>query len=187
MTKMEKLLCLDFKVFTVQDLMTVWGISEKEKLWSLIRYYLRVGKLKKVYKGVYGVGEYDELSLAQKLLKPSYISFYTALAFHGIIFQYYASVHSMSLVSKKIKIDDKEFVYHKLKENVFYNSLGIENKKGYTLAGPERAVADSLYLVPALSFDNLGKVNKQKLREISKIYNNKALKKRVSLLIKTMD
>ncbi len=186
MTKTEKLLASGFKLFTVQDLMTIWNISEKEKLWSLIRYYLRAGKLKKVYKGIYSIGEYDELELAQKLLKPSYISFYTALVFHGISFQYYDSVHAMALVSKKAAVNNKQFVYHKLKEKVFYNSLGIENKKAYVLAGPERAVADSLYLAPTLAFDNLDKVNKQKLKEVVKIYDNKALEKRVNLLIKTM-
>jgi predicted transcriptional regulator of viral defense system len=187
MTKMEKLLSLELKVFTVQDLMTIWGVFEKKKLWSLIRYYLRVGKLKKVYKGVYSIGEYDELGLAQKLLKPSYISYYTALAFHGVIFQFYGSVHCVGLISKKIKINDKEFVYHKLKESVFYNSLGIVSKKNFVIAGLERAVTDSLYLAPTLSFDELSKVSKQKLHEVSKIYNNKSLEKRVDLLIKTME
>jgi len=181
---MEKLLRSPLNVFSVNDLASLWQIKKKQKIWSLIRYYLRVKKLKKLYKGIYTLGDYQEFELAQKLVTPSYISFYSALAVHGIIFQYYSSVHSMAVISKRIQVNKKEFIYHQLKESVFYDSLGIKNNDTYSIAGPERAICDSLYLAPGLYFDSFEKVNFDKLKKVSQIYNNKRLEKEVAEIIK---
>jgi len=183
MTKIEKLLQSSMRVFTVQDLASFWAISDKKRLWNNIRYYLRIGKLGHVHKGIYTIGKYSSLDLAQKLITPSYISFYTALAKYGIIFQQYETIHSMAEVSKTILIKNKKFTYHQLKKNVFFDSLGIVNKETYQIAGPERAVCDSLYLVPSLGFDNMDAVNPEKLLNMAIIYNNKQLVKRVNKLL----
>ena len=54
------------------------------------------------------------------------------------------------------------------------------------MAGPERAICDSLYLFPNLAFDNLNSVNTQKLSQIATIYHNKRLIQSVKKLIKTI-
>ncbi|PJC43671.1 MAG: hypothetical protein CO039_02865 [Candidatus Pacebacteria bacterium CG_4_9_14_0_2_um_filter_34_50] len=186
--KIEQLLVSSQTVFTVQDLATLWNVSNKISLYSNIRYYLEIGRLKKIHKGIYVVGELENINsfeVAQKLIIPSYISYYTALATHGIIFQLYSSIHSMASQSKQLTIFSKneKFVYHKLKEKVFYNMLGIEDRKKYLIAGPERAICDSLYFAPGLAFDSLKMINFDLLKKVSKIYDNKRLEAEVERII----
>jgi len=88
------------------------------------------------------------------------------------------------LVSKTIKIKEKDFVYHKLKDEVFFNSFGVEARQGYSMAGPERAICDSLYLAPSLGFDSLKMIDFRELKAMSKIYSNNRLEKDVEKLIK---
>lgn len=183
--KIEQLLVSPFSVFSVQDLSTIWKVKDKSTLYSNIQYYLRIGKLLRVHKGIYALAtkENNSLELAQKILKPSYISSYTALAVHGIVFQLYSSIYSMALKSKQLEVNNETFVYHQLKEKVFYDSSGIEDKVTYLIAGPERAICDSLYLCPGLSFDSFNGVDFNYLREVSKIYHNKRLEKEVENII----
>lgn len=166
----------------MQDLAVLWGVSDEVSLYSNISYYVKTGRLLKVHKGVYVLGEYTSFELGQKLLPPSYISFYTALAAHGIIFQLYEEKHYMALVSKRIKVNNETFVYHKLKAEIFFDQTGIVNEGNYLIAGPERAICDSLYLVPGLAFDSLFGVDKQKLSDVVKIYHNTRLQREVLCL-----
>lgn len=190
MTKIEKLLLSGQNIFTVQDLATLWQISDKVQLWNTIRYYLRSNKLNRIHKGLYAVRNYDSYEVAYKLVIPSYISFYTALGFHGITFQSYETTHSMSLISKKIKIKSRDFNFHRIKEEIFFDPTGIDEVKSdngfvkYKIADKERAICDSLYLLPNLAFDNLSGVNFDKLLSTAKIYKNKKLEKTVELFYK---
>ncbi len=186
MTKLEKLISTKKNIFTIQDLGVIWGVDEHQKLLENIKYYLRKGRLKQIKRGVYATQkDYNPFKLAQKIIPLSYISFYTALAKHGVIFQYYDTIHSVALDYKKIEADYQKFTYHKIKPEIFFNNLGIEKKQGYQIASRERAICDSLYLKPKLAFDNLTKINSERILEISKIYNNKNLEKRINNLIKT--
>jgi hypothetical protein len=117
--------------------------------------------------------------IAQKLIPLSYISLSTALSLHGINFQYDPAIYSVSLMSRRYKLNDQVYVYHKIKELVFFDQAGLENKKTYTIASPERAVCDTLYFSASWSFDNLDKINKDKLLELSAIYRNRELEQRV--------
>lgn len=184
MTKIEKLLISKKTVFSVDDLAVLWSMSERKKLWESIKYYLRIGKLTKVYSGTYVLNpDYSELELAVKLFYPTYISFHTALGIHGINFQHYQSIHSMALASKKIKVGQKTFVYHQLRDEVFFNETGVEKNNNYRLASPERAVCDSLYLAPSMTLDVLDEVNFDRLLRLVEIYKNKSLQKRVLELV----
>ena len=59
----------------------------------IIKYYLRKGKLNRIYRGIYSLNKkYSQLELAQKLQPLSYVSLHTALSIHGINFQYYSSM-----------------------------------------------------------------------------------------------
>jgi len=51
-------------------------------------------------------------------------------------------------------------------------------KDNYFEATKERAFLDALYLYKDYHFDNLEQLNKEKVMELAKIYNNKALIKR---------
>lgn len=184
--KIEQLLTSSQALFTTQDLSVIWQVSDKVSLYSSIQYYIRAGKLRRVHKGIYTLAqkEYDSLELAQKLVRPSYISFHTALAIHGINFQLYTTTHSIALKSKQLTVDQEKFAYHQLKDRVFYDSLGLEDKTTYFIAGPERAICDSLYLTPGLSFDILDKIDLDFLHRVSKIYDNQRLEADVDAIVK---
>lgn len=182
-SKIEKLLASSQNVFTTQDLAVIWEMIDPVLLYARIQYYVQQGKLQRLHKGVYGVRGHEPEELAQKVVTPSYISLQSALAAHGIVFQYYQGVRSMALVSKVVWVGGMKLVFHKLKEAVFYNSLGLENRGNYLMAGPERAVADSLYLFSGLAFDNLQGLNFDLLEELSHIYHNRRLEKEIISLI----
>jgi hypothetical protein len=63
------------------------------------------------------------------------------------------------------------FTYHKLKNELLSNPLGIIQTGKYAIATPERAVCDRLYLSPNYYFDNVEPLDKEKLLDIAKIYN----------------
>ncbi len=185
MTKLEKLILSDKNIVTIQDLSVIWNIDDRRKLLEAIKYYVRKGRLKIIRRGVYGASDsYDNFELAQKINPLSYISFYTALSYHGISFQFYETIHSMAQNTKNISAGGSIFSYHKIKSDIFFNSLGIEKMKRYMIASPERAVCDTLYLKSRIAFDNIMKLNVKKLLDISKIYNNKRLETDIKSIVK---
>lgn len=183
--KIESLIASKQSVFTTQDLGLLWQMPHKRKLFETIKYYLRTKRLQIVHKGLYVLPDVRTPSpneVAQKLVPLSYTSLSTALTFHGINFQYDSAIHSVSLTSRRYKINGQVYVYHKIKDVIFFNQAGLENMTTHTIASPERAVCDTLYFFPDWSFDNLDKINKDKLFELSAIYLNKKLEQRVKKL-----
>lgn len=184
----EKLAISGKKVFTTDDLAIIWQISERRRLIERIKYYLRKKRLIHIHKGIYAYGEdYSPLDIAQKLVPLSYVSLYTTSQMHGLTFQFYSSIFCVSLKSKKYKKEEQEYVYHKVKEVVFYNQLGLVDNGRYIIADKERTVCDCLYVFPGFSFDNLSGIDKEKLNILSKLYDNKRLEKEVEKLISAIE
>lgn len=183
----DKLIKLErsrLSVFTIEDISTLWQISDRKVLLESIKYYLRTHRLKSLKRGVYVIHEaYSELELAQKLYTPSYISLHTALGLHGINFQHYETIYAVALKRKKIEVDEKLFSYHALNENIFWNSLGVVRKETYYLAEPERAVCDTIYLFPQVGFDYIQKLDIEKLRSIARLYQSQTLINKVEKII----
>lgn len=180
MTKAELLLSTSQTVFSVDDLAILWQISDRSKLWELIKYYIRTNRLDKVHRGVYAIsGKFSPFEAAIKLFPPAYISFTTALAQHGAFYQYSNEVHAMAQASKRFKLANGQIIiYHQLRNEILLNQLGIEKTDGYWIASLERAICDTSYLIPSFGFETMGNVNPNFLEELSKIYG-KALQKRI--------
>ena len=185
MTKMEKLLRSAQKVFTVNDLAVLWQSTNRRRLFEIIKYYVRVGRLYTISRGVYATEpQSNNLEVAMKLFSPAYISYVTALGIHGINFQYDASIHAMASASKTIRIFSGEtFVYHQIKARILFNEAGLIKEAEYWIASPERAICDTLYLSPDFYFDHPNTLNVEKIRSLVSIYRNAALIKRVNELI----
>ncbi|MEK6863363.1 MAG: hypothetical protein AABW53_01570, partial [Nanoarchaeota archaeon] len=124
--------------------------------------------------------EYDIKELATSIYTPSYISFETVLREAGIIFQHHDSIFVAGPYPITKKIGDQTIVFRKLKDNVLYNSRGVKNEKNYSIATPERAFLDTIYLSPEFYFDNLRSINWGACFELAKIYDNKQLIKRLT-------
>lgn len=186
--KIEKLALSGKKVFTTEDLAVIWQIPERRRLIELIKYYLRQKRLTRIHKGVYAYGEdFTPLDIAQKLVPLSYVSLYTTSQMHGLTFQYYETIYAISLKSRKYRIGGREYIYYRVKEPIFYNQLGLVDNGRYIIADKERTITDCLYVFPRFAFDNLRGVNKEKLHDLAKIYDNKSLEKRVNKLIREIE
>lgn len=165
-------------VFTLDEISLIFPQIPYENLRSSIRYFTNAGKLKRVRQGVYAKMNYNPFELANKLYKPSYISFETVLA-KGVVFQYYETIFLASYLTREVKVDGINIQYRQIKGDVLTNLEGIEQKDSYFIATIERAFLDAVYVYKNYHFDNLGGVDWEKVEQLKKIYHNKAFEKRV--------
>jgi predicted transcriptional regulator of viral defense system len=192
MNKILQLSKTDKEIFSTQDLAVIWNQSDKKKLYETIKYYLRTNQLYQITRGIYSLEKLDEknitkninlaFKIAQKISPNSYISLYTALKYHGLIFQYYEDIYSIGKRNMEREVFNKKFIYKSIKDDIFRNERAIISKNGYRIASKERAVCDTLYLIPNVGIDNIEALGRKKVEEISKIYGNKSLDKRLKLL-----
>jgi len=175
-------------VFSTADLMLFWGIENKDTLWVDISRTLSRGYLIHIRRGLYclkGV-EVNKLELAGKLKKNSYISFETVLLQKGAINQWYGTYFSASDRKLDIENDYGKFNYRKLSDKILNNRLGVINKDNYFIASTERAICDYFYKIGFAQLDDLDDIDRDKLIEISKVYDNKRLERDILKLIKLL-
>ena len=167
-------------VLTNKDLALVWQENDKKSLNSKTAYYVKQKALIRLTRGVFAKNEkYNLKELATSIYTPSYISFETVLREAGVIFQHYDSVFVASKWPKVTSIDKLAITFRKLKDSILFNSTGIVSKDYYSIATPERAFLDMIYLFPNYYFDNLKSINWEKCNELVKIYDNNQLIKRL--------
>lgn len=168
-------------ILTIKDIALIWEETDTVNLLSKVKYYAKQGSLIRLTRGVFAKNkEYDTKELATSIYTPSYISFETVLREAGIIFQHHDSTFVAGPYPIIKKIDGKTIVFRKLKDSVLYNALGVTHEKNYSIATPERAFLDTIYLSPTFYFDNLRSINWDTCFELAKIYDNKQLLKRVA-------
>ncbi len=162
-------------VFTISELKQIFKKENGGYINLLLQPLKRQWILINPHYGIWAFKEYDILELASKLKSHSYISYETVLQRAGIIFQNYE--HTITLASnntltKKIKWYD--FVYHKIRDSILTNPIGIINHNNtYMIASPERAICDTVYLYNTIVFDNLRPLQTEKIQEIAYIYPKK--------------
>ena len=167
-------------ILTTKDIALIWEETNAVNLTSKIKYYAKEGSLIRLTRGVFAKNkEYEAKELATSIYTPSYISFETVLREAGIIFQHYDSVFVAGPYPTTKKIGDKMITFRKLKDSVLYSARGIKNEKNYSIATPERAFLDTIYLSPKFYFDNLRPIKWELCFELAKIYDNKQLIKRL--------
>lgn len=171
----------DNTVFTFKDISIIWGDTNKKAVIAAVNYYVKTGALYRIRRGVYAKDKnYDKSELATKIFSPSYISFETVLAKAGIIFQFYGQIFIASYLTREITADGHTYSYRKIKDSILINHTGIEHEKNLTVASPERAFLDIVYLNKDYHFDNLSNLNWEKVFEILPIYgSNKRMQKKV--------
>lgn len=173
-------------ILTNKDLALIWQETNQNNLKSKIAYYVKQGALTRLTRGVFAKDKnYNLKELATSVYTPCYISFETVMREAGIIFQHYETVFIAGPWSKTIKVDKYLLTFRKLKDSVLYNSAGIKNENHYSIATPERAFLDMIYLFPKYYFDNLKSLNWDQCFEIADIYDNQQLIKRLNNYHKT--
>lgn len=171
-------------VFSFGYLRLLWDSkASTEALKSRINYYVKRGDLYHIRRGLYAKDQkYDRLEVATKIYRPSYISFESVLIRAGIVFQYYTEIFVASYLSRSVICDGQTYTFKALKESILLNVKGIELKEHYTIASPERAFLDTIYLHVNYHFDNLDPLNWDKVYEILPIYGGN---KRMSQVVDT--
>jgi len=168
-------------ILTNKDLALIWEETSPNNLKAKTAYYVKQGALIRLIRGVFAKDKkYNVKELAASIYTPSYISFETVLREAGIIFQHYDTIFVAAHWPATKKIDKHNFTFRKLKDSVLYNSVGVKSKNNYSMATPERAFLDTIYLFPKYHFDDLKTINWELCHELVKIYNNKQLIKRLN-------
>ena len=168
-------------ILTIKDLALLWEETHAANLKSKISYYAKQGVLIRLTRGVFAKDKnYNSKELATSIYTPSYISFETALREAGMIFQHYDTVFAAGPWAITKKVDKYTITFRKLKNCVLFNSTGIKNVNNYSIATPERAFLDMIYLFPKYYFDNLRPINWDTCFELAKMYDNQQLMKRLT-------
>ncbi|OGG32049.1 hypothetical protein A3I51_01105 [Candidatus Gottesmanbacteria bacterium RIFCSPLOWO2_02_FULL_38_8] len=166
-------------VFTVPEISQLFPNITYKSLKDRLYYFTRVGKLKRLRKGIYSKKEYNPLEFSNKIYKPSYISLELVLFKSGIIFQYYETIFLVSYLTRTITVSGISIQYRQIRGDILTNTEGIEQKTGYFIATPERAFLDAVYIYKDYHFDNLSPINWERVENLKKIYKNKIFEKRV--------
>lgn|SRR3990167_1542083 len=167
-------------ILTNKDLALLWQETSADNLKAKIAYYVKQGTLIRLTRGVFARDKkYNPKELATSIYTPSYISFETVLREAGMIFQHYDTIFVAGPWPKTMTIAQTTVTFRKLKDTVLFSSVGVENKDNYSIASPERAFLDTLYLFPEYYFDNLRSLNWERCFELVKIYSNQELTKRL--------
>lgn len=170
--KLDQLLKSDQKLFHTQDLALLWGMENRNTLYTAIKRLVKKGVLVTVRKGLYSVlplEKIDNFRLGPALVhRYCYLSTETVLAKEGIISQKVFPITFISSVSKKIKERDTLFVFRRLKSRYLFNPEGIKREGEIFVAGKERAMADLLYFNPKYYFDNPSLIDWEKVHRIQR-------------------
>jgi len=170
-------------VFTFRDISLIWGDGNKNTTVAAVDYYVKTGQLYRIRRGIYAKNKtYDRLELATRIFTPSYVSFETVLVRAGINFQFYEKITVASYQTREMNVDGQIYSFKKIKDTVLTNPIGIEHRDESSIAGPERALLDTIYIHGDYHFDNLGSVDWDKVWEILPIYGNQRMVKCINEL-----
>ncbi len=170
-------------VFRLKDVAMLLRETNFDSLNQKLNYYVRTERLLNPRKGIYCKPEYNKSELACRIFTPSYISLEYVLQMAGVVFQYDSRFTIVSYLSRDVEIDGQIFSFRKIKNELLIASEGIERKNDFvTIATPERAILDMLYLNGAMYFDNIHPLDRNKIEEILPNYKSKTLDKRVKKL-----
>ena len=170
-------------VFKLRDIGMLTGAKNAENLKASASYYVSKGVIRKVRKGLYVKDSYSTEELACRIYSPAYVSLETVLQRAGVIFQYSSSVTVVSYLSRTITVDGCEIVYRKIKDPILVESRGIGREGNVSVATPERAFLDRLYLSKNYYFDNIGPLDRDLIEELLDLYKCKALERRTRRLL----
>ncbi|MFW6257509.1 MAG: hypothetical protein ACOC11_01880 [Prolixibacteraceae bacterium] len=171
-------------VFTLQEIAMLLNESDNQKLKQRLNYYVRTRKLKNPRRGIYTKENYSVEELACKVFKPSYISLEYVLQKAGVVFQYDTKITNISYLSRTLSIDNTSYVYRKIKNEILYHSTGIiTNDNGISIATPERAFLDTLYLNREYFFDTTENLDRERILSILPIFQSGQLTKRVQKVL----
>jgi predicted transcriptional regulator of viral defense system len=172
MYRISELIKLDHKIYHSNDLAILWGITNKNTLYTTIKRYVQKGVLIPIYKGLYStvpLPQLDPLELGKAIIhRYTYLSTESVLSQAGVIAQLTYVYTFVSDMSKKVMVGSMSFLFRQLKDEYLNSPSGVLNQNGVFVATVERAVADMLYFNPKYHFDVPNSVDWDKVKFIQK-------------------
>lgn len=160
-------------IFHTSDLANIWGIQNKNTLYTTLKRYVQQGLIFRIYRGLYSIKPVDQLDpflLGIKAMHEyCYISTETVLANAGIIQQKINYITLMGSKSKRFSIGEYNYYCRQISDKFLYQDTGIIKKDGINIATTERAVADLLYFNKQAYFDAQDQINWPEVNKIQKI------------------
>lgn len=170
-------------VFRLQEIVLLTQSADTISLIKKLNYQVKKGRLQNPRKGIYTKLDFKPEELACQIVSPCYLSFETILQKAGIVFQFDSRFHLASYLSREIQIDSYIFQFKKLKKEILLNPMGIIQNGIIAEASPERAFLDLLYLNKTYYVDQFEKLNRDRLLELSGIYQSIRLTKQIQELV----
>ncbi len=172
MYRIRELIQSDRKIFHTNDLAILWGISNKNTLYTTIKRYIQKGVLVPIFKGLYStvpLSHLDPVEIGKAIIhRYTYLSTESVLAQAGVISQAIYRYTFVCDLHKEVTVGAMSFLFRKLKLEYLYNPAGISHQNGLFAASPERAAADMLYFNPAFHFDIPQSIDFEKVKFIQK-------------------
>jgi hypothetical protein len=168
-------------VFITSDIGLIWGEDNASIVTNRLKQYVRAGKLHRIRRGIYAKDiNYNKYELATRICIPSYISFETVLKDAGAIFQPYKDVYVATYVSRQLYIDDTLYKFFRLPPDVLRSISGVKTMNGVSVAVPERALLDKMYIDGDIHLDNPSVIDWGIVSELMPTYGSKRLAKQVA-------
>ena len=163
------------KQYSLQDVVNYSG-AKREVVKVILSRLSAQGKIVKLGHGFYGqsLQGIDVEQLACQIVYPAYISFEYALHLHGVLEQVPAAITlATAKKTKTMVLAERAVEYSHLKKELFF---GYRTADHVTLAVPEKALLDELYLVGLkkrsinLRELNLDKIDLKKFKKWLQLY-----------------
>jgi len=169
----RRLSVMGLTVFTIDDFSKVFKIKPSTARAFLSRNSKKESSyFSKLKRGIYAfnLNSPTKFEIANKLYKPSYVSFETALSYYGVIPEIvYEITSATTKQTKAFNVQNSIFNYLKIKKILFfgYQSKRIQGRT-VLIADKEKALLDYLYLLslkkrPFNERIDLKKIDTQKL------------------------
>jgi len=185
----------DFPVFSIADIRAAHGDFDRRRLSE----WQKKGYIKKIIKGHYLFSELDIdegmlWAIANKIYKPSYISFETAMSHYRLIPE---SIYMITSASTRrtylFETPVARFSYRTIKPALFFGYSLLPG--GIKMAFMEKAIIDYFYINPSVRTEDdfsslrlnkeemLSRLNKKRLGEYMRRFNQKRLSNRMKYFL----
>jgi len=165
--------------------------------------WVKKGLIVRLRRNFYTFPEYKtipnfEFYVANRIYNPSYISTHSALSYYGLIPEAVITTSSVSVLkTASFKNDFGTFTYKTINQELLfgYSFKKIDTVRNFSIAEPEKAIVDLLYLYPEYNSEQeilelrldddilIEVLNRDLLLEYTSKTENNALLERIKILI----
>lgn len=158
-------------LFHTSDLELLWGVTNKNTVYTIIKRYVKKGVLHRIHKGFYSTKSIESINPIELGIAfvhdYAYLSTEYVLSLNGVINQHSSTITLISTKSLSFTLGRYNYIVREMKKDRLFNDIGIEmSEKGYKIASPERATIDMFYYNRKFHIDNFIKLNKDKFNLI---------------------